>query len=358
MTTLNKEGQYYGNEREEVQDMVPTDARVILDVGCGRGIMASQLKAKRSAEVWGVEIVAEAAEDAAKRLDKVISASVEEALPQLPDNYFDVIIFADVLEHLVDPYTVLEQIREKLKPGGIVTASIPNIRHWSIFIELFEGRWVYRKEGLMDSTHLRFFTRSTIVDMFQKAGLVVQDLKAIFKDLGDLPEELLTALRNMGIDVSTLNEESKHFQYLVNAAVMSEDDQLRNRVAGLVVTAQQHLQKQEMAEALSYVEQALKEWSAKPALYLPFKRETILNLAGKLNQSLNRLGAAEERFREWLQLDDTSAEPLLALGDLALEQKEFTHAKKWYEKARAILGDNPELEKRLTKLQLMNEGNQ
>src|SRR6266536_462068 len=127
---------YYEQERPEILEAVPESAARILDVGCGSGRLGEQIKRRQGATVWGVEIVREAAEQAAKRLDRVWNSPVEVALGEIPDESLDCIITADVLEHLVDPWSVLAQLRRKLVAGGTVVASIPNVGHWEVIRDL------------------------------------------------------------------------------------------------------------------------------------------------------------------------------------------------------------------------------
>lgn len=208
-------GAYYEYNRPEVQELVNKNSKRILDVGCGSGVMANELKQKLNAEVWGIELFEDAAERAASKLDKIIQGKVEEAISQLPDKYFDTIIFADVLEHLIDPYEVINLMKQKLVDKGEIIASLPNVRHWSVIKNLLEGKWDYEDAGLMDKTHLRFFTLKNAVEMFANAGFNVLDLKATMDTKYEYPEELMNAFVNAGYDVKTLQEHSQHYQYLL-----------------------------------------------------------------------------------------------------------------------------------------------
>lgn len=206
---------YYSCSRPDVQEMVSVTSRRILDVGCAAGRLGAELKKRQQAEVWGVEYVADAAALAADELDRVITGSIEDALSQLPDGYFDTIICADVLEHLVNPWQVLLDLRSKLSDAGELVASIPNVRHWSVVRALLEGHWQYCDAGILDRTHLRFFTLEGVVQLFDVAGFMLtelygRDLEADYSP----PKKLLNALAAAGLDVSTLKENSQHYQYL------------------------------------------------------------------------------------------------------------------------------------------------
>ena len=174
------ENKYFLEKRQEMFRFIPAQSKKILDVGCGAAEFSSVLKEKSGAGVWGIEINAEVATSAGRKLDKVIVGDVEGAVDALPDEYFDCIIFNDVLEHLVDPYSVLRSFSSKLEEGGIVVCSIPNIRHFSVLFELIVlKKWEYRDHGVLDRTHLRFFTRSSIKNMFDACGYDLIELSGI-----------------------------------------------------------------------------------------------------------------------------------------------------------------------------------
>lgn len=212
----NSVNNYYELPRPEIQSVVNPRSRRILDVGCGGGRMASELKQKLGAEVWGVELNEDMASKASRKIDKVFSGPIEKFIDQVPEKYFDTIIFADVLEHMVNPEKVLLAIKGKLSKDGDIIASIPNVRHWSVLRDLLQGRWDYRDAGILDKTHLRFFTRDSIVKMFNKAGFSIVGLRATIVDPGEIGADLINSLFSYGLDVSTLKEESKHYQYIVN----------------------------------------------------------------------------------------------------------------------------------------------
>ncbi len=213
----NSVGNYYEYSRPEVQELVNPEARKILDVGCGSGVMAFELKEKLNAEVWGIELFEKAAQKARTKLDKVIVGSVENAINELPEKYFDTITFADILEHLVDPGKIINKIKSKLKPNGEIIASLPNIRHWTVIKKLIEGNWRYEEAGLLDKTHLRFFTFETAIELFNKCGFNIRDIKATVSEKYEFPIELLDVLRKYGYNVSTLQEHSQYYQYLIKA---------------------------------------------------------------------------------------------------------------------------------------------
>jgi SAM-dependent methyltransferase len=166
----NRPANYYDQERPEVAALVPPECRRALEVGCGAGGLGRLLKA-RGHHVTGIELIPEAAEVARGLLDVVLTADVEvDGLP-FPPQSFDAVIFADVLEHLVDPWRALRQASEVLAPGGVVVASVPNLQNADVLWRLVRGRWEYRERGITDIGHLRFFTLHTIRGLFRQAGL-------------------------------------------------------------------------------------------------------------------------------------------------------------------------------------------
>jgi len=141
-----------------------------LSLGCGYGYTEYELL-KRHIEVWAIEKDEIAAIEAEKRVSKIIVGDASEVSDKCPDDYFDCLILADILEHLVDPLGTLKLYLNKLRSGGIVVASLPNVRFFGVVIPLvLFGRWEYKEEGVLDSTHLRFFTKKSIKDLFVNAG--------------------------------------------------------------------------------------------------------------------------------------------------------------------------------------------
>src|SRR5262249_29951309 len=147
----------------------------VLEFGCATGYMSEVLKNRLNCSVTGIELVSEAGSQAKKYCERVIIGDAEtlDFNEVLKNEQFDAIIFADVLEHLRDPHTVLQRIRPFLAVGGVIIASIPNIAHGSVRLSLLSGVFRYQSTGLLDNTHLRFFTRESIEDMFQGAGFFI-----------------------------------------------------------------------------------------------------------------------------------------------------------------------------------------
>jgi len=171
--------------RNDILNLIPFNAIKILDVGCSVGTLAEQIKSiniKR--EVVGIEKDAQMAKFAEKKMDRVIISDIEKIRLSnfFSPNHFDCVIFADVLEHLRDPWAVLVGILDITTADGLIIASVPNVRHYSTIINLlFKGFWPYRERGIHDKTHLRFFTLKNIREMFHNAGLEIISIERKYR---------------------------------------------------------------------------------------------------------------------------------------------------------------------------------
>jgi 2-polyprenyl-3-methyl-5-hydroxy-6-metoxy-1,4-benzoquinol methylase len=161
---------YYSNERPDVVALLPRPVGRVLDVGCGEGGMATGLRAAGATEIVGIELVEDAAARARDVLDRVHVGRVEDTLDDLTGS-FDTILCLDVLEHLMDPGSVLAALRGFAAPGGALQVSVPNARHYSLVRDLvFRGTFGYTDWGHRDTTHLRWFTRRDVVALVERAG--------------------------------------------------------------------------------------------------------------------------------------------------------------------------------------------
>lgn len=161
----------YSDNRIDILNLIPDNTKIILDVGCSSGNLGMGLKKDVNRVVYGVEPNKESAKEAEKKLDKVFVQTAEEFLDSFNERKFDCIVFADVLEHLYDPWKVIEKTKKLLAKDGCIVASIPNIERYETFHEVFVNRkWPYNSSGIFDSTHIRFFTIKNIHELFKKAG--------------------------------------------------------------------------------------------------------------------------------------------------------------------------------------------
>jgi SAM-dependent methyltransferase len=202
---------YYGHIRKEILPLLPPRVDRILEVGCGTGETLAFLKnSGRCAWAGGVELSpSTAAQARTKGLDFLLEGSIADAVLPLAPQSLDIVLCLDVLEHLVDPHAVLCALRGYLKPGGLVICSIPNVRHARVVLPLlFAGDWTYKDDGILDRTHLRFFTRKTAVSLVQGAGFRIEAVRATGFDVGG---------KAFWVNLATLNllRPLLEFQYLI-----------------------------------------------------------------------------------------------------------------------------------------------
>ena len=164
---------YYGFVRREIQPLLPPGGGHVLEVGCGQGATLAWLReAGFAARTTGIELDPDAAAVARGHVDHLIEGDAEAAIASLAAESVDLALCLDVLEHLVDPWRAMARLARALRPGGRVIVSVPNIRHYSVTLPLlWSGRWQYEEAGILDRTHLRFFSRAGAQGLLTQAGL-------------------------------------------------------------------------------------------------------------------------------------------------------------------------------------------
>jgi 2-polyprenyl-3-methyl-5-hydroxy-6-metoxy-1,4-benzoquinol methylase len=168
----------YTGRRKDLLALVDGAPGRVLDVGCAIGASGGWLKEQYGCTVVGVEIDPGMAELARSRIDEVHVGDLNQTTltALVGEQRFDLILLGDVLEHLVDPWTALAQARAMLSETGRIVTSLPNINHVSTLASLiFFRRWPYRDRGIHDRTHLRFFTRKNLLELYAGAGLDIEE---------------------------------------------------------------------------------------------------------------------------------------------------------------------------------------
>lgn len=172
-TEKNKD--YFSAIRWNLINLIPEGNHKVLDVGCGSGATLKKLKELgKASEICGIDINENIAKSLSQELDKIVIGDIEMMEPQFNENYFDYIIFGDILEHLINPKKILNQYKMFLKDDGYIIASIPNIKYFNILLRLIIfDEFKYVDEGILDKSHLRFFTKKEIKKMFQSENLKI-----------------------------------------------------------------------------------------------------------------------------------------------------------------------------------------
>ena len=321
-------GGYWNNPREEVAALVPQNARSVLDVGCAAGEMGRLLKETGFQRVVGIERDPESAARARDVLDEVVEGDVERIELPFERDSFDCIVFADVLEHLIEPQEVLRRFRDYLSPEGVVVASIPNVRFAGVIHNLVEGSWRYTDAGILDRTHLRFFTFKEIERMFDAAGYEIVGRAAnVSRKLQGLelgPGGTFTFGR---VTIRGLSEEELHdlltYQHIVTA---------RKKVDDPIAFARKKMDDGRIDEALEIVN------SADPSTTDPLE---LLIARGECLAKLDRLAEAEAAYLAAVEEDQANDRPRTGLGAVLILQGKHEDALSRFEEA-AELNPNSE----------------
>lgn len=187
---MNKAPGYYRYSRNEMLPLLPESYSKVLEIGCGEGNFRQTLN--QECEYWGVEPNEFAATIASKKLDKVLHGSYQEIFNQIPNHYFDLVVCCDVIEHMVDHDEFFQSIKQKITKNSCLVVSIPNVRYLgNLFEILIKKDWKYKDEGVLDKTHLRFFTKKSISRTITDNGFVIDQLMGINPVRGSVVERCL-----------------------------------------------------------------------------------------------------------------------------------------------------------------------
>lgn len=205
---------------EHLVSLVPLTCRHVVDVGCMHGALAMALADRQpETRVTGIDIDPDYASEAANRCHRAIAGNIELMSDEEFQTLFpsDCWVFGDCLEHLRDPWQVLERVRQNIDRNGCVVVCIPNAQHWSIQWRLLTGNFRYEDSGLMDRTHLRWFTRLTLLEMFEQTGWQVD--QALTRNLAsEQQDSVLRAIASyaqaLGQDPDRATRDATPFQYV------------------------------------------------------------------------------------------------------------------------------------------------
>jgi trans-aconitate methyltransferase len=208
--------------------IMPSGASRVVEPGCSAGALAREYRAAHPAcDYVGIEVDAAYAELARRHCSRVLIADLE----RMTDAQLDLLapadcwVFGDVLEHLVDPWRLLTRVRPRLAPGGCVVACVPNMQHWSVIARLARGELFYEDWGLLDRTHLRWFTRATLMQLFEGAGFRVIGLRGRRVDEHPQTTWMIAPVRQcaeaLGLAPDVAERDTAVLQWLVRAVPTS-----------------------------------------------------------------------------------------------------------------------------------------
>ncbi len=214
--------QYPDYANPELLDKIPLSAKTVLDVGCAQGALGeAYLRRNPAARMLGIELDPHAAAQAATRLTEVACVDVEaEPMPFAVPDGIDCIVYGDVLEHLIDPWVLLGRHVEYLAPGGTILVCMPNAEHWTIALRLLNGSFDYEELGLLDRTHLRWFTPRTMGAALSATGLELADLSprpTSMENARKFAQAMAPALRAIGVEPADYLNRSGPIQFIWRA---------------------------------------------------------------------------------------------------------------------------------------------
>jgi 2-polyprenyl-3-methyl-5-hydroxy-6-metoxy-1,4-benzoquinol methylase len=178
MGRLMQQTPVHDSHNPDLLRLIPTKSKKIIEIGCSSGALAREFKKQSPTVHWvGMDIDPDYVELAKRYCDQTLVGNIELKDEQFYREYADCDcwIFGDTLEHLKDPWAVLGHIRKVIPAHGVVTACIPNAQHWSLIVRLAVGDFRYEDDGLLDKTHLRWFTRQTMIELFDSQGFTIAE---------------------------------------------------------------------------------------------------------------------------------------------------------------------------------------
>lgn len=220
---------YRSAVRTDMLVFLPKTFERVLEIGCGEGGFRGNLP--EETEYWGVEpdpVAVKKAMDVYVS-DTFICGLFPQQQSKLPDDHFDVVVCNDIIEHVENTEELFYFLKKKLRSGGVLVASIPNVRHISHLKELLIKRdWEYKDSGILDRTHLRFFTKKSIINLCEQQGLeleMIEGVNGIFDGMNSLSEVLVRYFK-FALPIMTFGSDTQYMQFGIRAKVSKHEKDL------------------------------------------------------------------------------------------------------------------------------------
>ncbi|MEZ5534904.1 MAG: class I SAM-dependent methyltransferase [Thiolinea sp.] len=218
----------HNHSHTQIVSRIPQYAQV-LELGCSTGVMSQMMKQNCQAHIFGVEKDPQAAWQAQRHCDYVFTEDLDEetSLDAFQFEKFDVITLVDVLEHLRHPEALLERLKPLMMEESTILLSVPNVAHASVRLELLTGDFRYEEAGILDSTHLKFFTLQSLKNMLTRCGFVINEIDYTWHDMPD--SVIARYLRQVGIDATPRildyfhQPEAVAYQFIVSVSLPAPD---------------------------------------------------------------------------------------------------------------------------------------
>ncbi len=323
---------YYLSQRTDLLPYIPRGVKKVLDIGCGAGNLGRTLKDVLKVDfVAGVEGEPSIAKIAEKNLDKVICGDIEKIDLPFEDNSFDLILFCDVLEHLVDPFEVLRKVRRYISPLGCVFISIPNVHYWGVIHELSRGEWEYRDSGILDITHISLLSKNGIKKILKKAGYLPLIVKPInLAPESYIPREENNSLRLFKITIENVSdeeyEEFRAYQYVILAQKIPEDEERLDEFVRILIEEKNY----DLLFELSEVDINIAKWKK-------------IALMGKAYAYKGNFVKAQETYLDIIREYPDNPKILLEYGILLIAMNQGAEALNYLHKAEKEIGKDTKL---------------
>jgi len=313
--------------REDLLDLMEHDTEDpirVLDVGCACG--GTLLKIKHlypQAEVYGIELNPKAAAFASQLAD-VRQGDIEKMALDYPEHFFDYVLFADVLEHLYDPQKVLSRVLPHLKPTGLVLAAIPNAAYVEVVHGLLNGYWSYADKGILDFTHLRFFTLHEIRKMFAASGYAsTQCIGFKFESFGEEMEQIIQKLAS--VSSPAMEEQYRTYRYLVKAAKTDRKVQFKHILRRIEQNVERHYNQRRLVKM--YQSMAIDQRTIAEIIHLHMiDKEEVYNLVAQAFFEQQMLDVSLYLLLNAHRLNRRHEDTLYNLGCVYYLKKEYKKA--------------------------------